>query len=103
MNKTIAGGAGLISLALATVLAIPAPASADESETKVNDSAIRVQQMDYLTRHGGYVLYQDSYSDSVGGRNATMVAPANRAYPPGYGARPTTVYVVPAPGYPAPY
>lgn len=103
MNKTIAGGAGLISLALAAALAIPATAHADETNTRVNDSMIQVQQMDYLTRHGGYVLYQDTYSDSVGGRNATMVVPANRAYQPGYSYRPTTVYVAPAPSYPSPY
>lgn len=103
MNKTIAGGAGLISLALAAALAIPAPASADESTTRVNDSMIRVQQMDYLMRQGGYVIYQDTYSDAVGGRNATMVVPANRAYQPGYSYRPSTVHVVPAPGYVAPY
>lgn len=103
MNKTLAGGAGLISLALAAALAIPAPASADESTTRVNDSMIRVQQMDYLMRQGGYVIYQDTNSDAVGGRNATMVVPANRAYHPGYVARPSTVYVTPAPAYPAPY
>ncbi|QTL04890.1 hypothetical protein J5J86_06125 [Aquabacter sp. L1I39] len=103
MNKTIAGGAGLISLALAAALAIPAPASADESTTRVNDSMIRVQQMDYLLRNGGYVLYQDTYSDAVGGRNATMVAPASRAYRSGYTYQPSTVHVVPAPAYPGPY
>ncbi|TDU00688.1 hypothetical protein [Azorhizobium] len=81
------------SLALATGAAgLASTASADDSINAVNDSMVQQRQMDYLSRHGGYVLIQDQNSMAVGGRNGTMVLPANRTYTP------TNVYVV-TPGY----
>lgn len=77
------------TLALATGAAgLAATASADDNVMAANDSMVQQRQMDYLSRHGGYVLLQDQNSMAVGGRNATMVLPANRAYSP------TNVYVV---------
>jgi hypothetical protein len=70
---------------MAASAALPTSAAADETINRVNDSVIRTQQMDYLMRNGGYVLMQDTYADSVGGRNATMVRPAPRqVYVPAY-------------------
>jgi len=96
MNKLIATGTGVLALAMAASAALPTAASADDTINRVNDSVIRTQQMDYLTRHGGYVILQDQYADSVGGRNATMVRPAPRqVYVP--------AYVSERPVYGAPY
>ncbi len=45
------------SLALATGAAgLASTASADDSINAVNDSMVQQRQMDYLSRHGGYVL-----------------------------------------------
>lgn len=97
------------TLALVTGAAgLSVAASADDSINQVNDSMVRQRQMDYLSRHGGYVLIQDLNSQAVGGRNATMIEPMPRVYAP---ASPTYVIEVPAtygattyvvPGY-APY
>lgn len=95
MKSLFATGSGLIALAIAASAAIPGNAMADDSTTKVNDSVIQTQQMDYLSRHGGYVIQQDQYSEAVGGRNSTIVSPAPRVY-----VAPAPGYVVaPAPGY----
>lgn len=87
------------TLALATgVAGLSAVASADDSTNLVNDSMVQQRQMDYLQAHGGYMILQDQYAQSVGGRNSTMVLPAPRTY-----VVPTQTYVV-APGYgPATY
>lgn len=98
------------TLALATGAAgLSAAASADDSINRVNDSMVQQRQMDYLSRHGGYVLIQDQNAQAVGGRNATMVEPAPRYYAvtPSYVVAPsyvvgapvtsgTTTYVVPS-------
>ncbi len=95
MKNLIATGSGLIALALAASVAAPHGAMADDSVNKVNDSVIRTQQMDYLSRNGGYVIQQDQYSEAVGGRNSTIVSPAPRVYVP---VAPSSAYVV-TPGY----
>lgn len=95
MKNLIATGSGLIALALAASVAAPQGAMADDSVTKVNDSVIQTQQMDYLSRNGGYVIQQDQYSAGVGGRNSTIISPAPRVYVP---VAPSSSYVV-APGY----
>ncbi|WP_029005522.1 hypothetical protein [Azorhizobium doebereinerae] len=88
------------TLALATGAAgLSAAASADDSVNQVNDSMVQQRQMDYLSRHGGYMLMQDQYSQAVGGRNSTMVVPAPRVYVP---VTPTYV-VTPEPSYGAVY
>lgn len=82
------------TLALATgVAGMSVAASADDSINQVNDSMVRQRQMDYLSRHGGYVLTQDLNSQAVGGRNSTMIQPMPRVYAP---ASPAYVVEVPA-------
>lgn len=98
MKTLIATGSGLVALALVAGAGMPSAAMADDSTTKVNDSAIQTQQMDYLSRNGGYVIMQDQYSAGVGGRNSTIVQPAPRVYVPVYPA-PTTYVVTPGPSY----
>lgn len=95
MKNLIATGSGIIALALAASIAAPQGAMADDSVTKVNDSVIQTQQMDYLSRNGGYVIQQDQYSAAVGGRNSTIISPAPRVYVP---VAPSSSYMV-APGY----
>lgn len=97
MKSLFATGSGLLALAIAASAAIPGNAMADDSVTKVNDSVIQTQQMDYLSRHGGYVIQQDQYSEAVGGRNSTIVSPAPRVYvapAPGYVVAPSPGYVI---------
>ncbi len=95
MTKSILRTAAF-TLALATgVAGLSVAASADDSINQVNDSMVRQRQMDYLSRHGGYVLTQDLNSQAVGGRNSTMIEPMPRVYAP---ATPTYVIEVPA-GY----
>lgn len=91
MKTLIATGSGLIALALAASVGVPTGAMADDSVTKVNDSVIQTQQMDFLSRNGGYVIQQDQYSAGVGGRNSTIVSPAPRVYVP---VMPSSGYVV---------
>ena len=95
MKSLVATGSGLLALAIAASAAMPGSAMADDSVTKVNDSMIQTQQMDYLVRTGqGYMIQQDQYSAGVGGRNSTIVSPAPRVYVPAQ-----TYVVTPAPGY----
>ncbi len=97
MKSLFATGSGLLALAIAASAAIPGNAMADDSVTKVNDSVIQTQQMDYLSRHGGYMIQQDQYSEAVGGRNSTIVSPAPRVYvapAPGYVVAPASGYVI---------
>ncbi len=98
MNKLIATGSGLIALALIAGAGLPSAAMADDSETKVNDSFIQTQQMDYLSRTGGYTIQQDQYSAGVGGRNSTIVSPAPQVYVPAY-SEPSAYVVTPGTGY----
>ncbi|GGF79360.1 hypothetical protein GCM10007301_44260 [Azorhizobium oxalatiphilum] len=78
------------TFAMATgVAGLSVAASADDSTNLVNDSMVQQRQMDYLQRHGGYMILQDQYSQSVGGRNSTMVVPAPR-----YVTVPAPTYVV---------
>ncbi len=84
----------VFALALATGAAgLSVAASADDSINQVNDSMIRQRQMDYLSRHGGYMIIQDQNSQAVGGRNSTMVVPAPQVYVP---AGPAYVVQTPA-------
>ena len=99
------------TLALATgAVGLSAAASADDTINRVNDSMVQQRQMDYLSRHGGYLLIQDQNAQAVGGRTATMIEPAPRVYAP---VTPSyvvevpvtsgaTTYVVPGNAY-APY
>ncbi len=99
------------TLALTTgAVGLSAAASADDSINRINDSMVQQRQMDYLSRHGGYVLIQDQNALAVGGRNATMIEPVPRVYAPmnpSYvvevpATSSSTTYVVPGYGY-APY
>ncbi|MGU3497135.1 hypothetical protein ACLBXM_24095 [Xanthobacteraceae bacterium A53D] len=93
------------TLAMATgVAGLSMTASADDSVNQINDSMVQQRQMDYLQRHGGYMVVQDQYSQAVGGRNSTMVVPAPpRVYVPGpgYMVAPSAGYTYTTPGYSA--
>lgn len=95
MRTTLLRTAAFTVALAAGAAGLSAAASADDSVNQVNDSMVRQRQMDYLSQHGGYMLMQDQYSQSVGGRNSTMVVPAPRVYVP---ATPTYV-VTPEPPY----
>jgi hypothetical protein len=99
MNKFIATGTALVALTLAAASGMSAAARADDSVNQVNDSQIQLRQMDYLRAHGGYLLLQDQQSQSVGGRNSTMILPAPRVYVPAYSVEPAPVMIAPSGGY----
>ena len=75
MKTSIAIGAGCIALALAAGIGMPRAAFADDSTTRVNDSVIQTQQMDFYLRQGGYMLQQNTYAAAVGARNSTLITP----------------------------
>ncbi|MEP9366499.1 hypothetical protein [Xanthobacter sp. VNH20] len=99
MNKFIATGTALVALTLAAASGMSTAARADDSINQVNDSQVQLRQMDYLRSHGGYMLLQDQQSQSVGGRNSTMIVPAPQVYVPVYSVEPGPVMVAPSGGY----